>query len=167
MWRTDFWIENRMKKWRVKRSSSELFTPHGYLIDIIQLSVKNQPLDMTSLQADYEQKGLSLRQIATQKLHSRSTIQKSLKRANIRLRASSHGHGNPAQLRFGLKKKEGIVSAHKGEQLIIAVIQDFRDDGLTLREIAQRLTALNIPSKNGKRKWHPMMVKRILDMFQK
>lgn len=105
--------------------------------------------------------------VITRTFHSRSTIQKLLKRADVRLRAPSHGYGNPAQLKFGYKKKEGIISVHKGEQLIIEVIQHFRDDGLTLREIAQRLTTLNIPSKNGKKKWHPMMVKRILDLFQK
>jgi hypothetical protein len=44
---------------------------------------------------------------------------------------------------------------------------DFRADGLPLREIAQRLTVLNIPTKNGKKKWHPMMVKRIIDQFPK
>jgi IS30 family transposase len=121
---------------------------------------------ISSLLLDYEKKGLSLRQIAAQKVHSRSTIQQNLKRADVRLRAPGHGHGNPAQLRFGLKKKEGTVSSHKGEQLIIEVIMDFRDDGLTFRQIAQRMTALNIRSKNGKKKWHPMMVKRIIDAYK-
>jgi hypothetical protein len=104
--------------------------------------------------------------VITRTFHSRSAIQKNLKRADVRLRAPSHGHGNPAQLRFGFKKKEGIVSSHKGEQLIIEVIKDFRDDGLTFRQIAQRMAALNIPSKNGKKKWHPMMVKRIIDAYE-
>jgi hypothetical protein len=151
------------KKWRVRRSSPELFTPSLYLEDIITLPVIKPPFEISSLLVDYEEKCLSLRQIAAQKVHSRSTVQKNLKRADVRLRAPSHGHGNPAQLRFGFKKKEGTVSDHKGEQLIIGVIMDFRDDDLTFRQIAQRMTALNIPSKNGKKKWHPMMVKRVVD----
>jgi hypothetical protein len=28
------------------------------------------------------------------------------------------------------------------------------------------MTALNIPSKNGKKKWHPMMIKRIIDAYK-
>lgn len=107
-----------------------------------------------------------MRQIAAHKVHSRSTIQKNLKRADVQLRAPGHNYGNPAQLKFGFRMKEGIVSLHKGEQLIIEAVMDFRADGLTLREIAQRLTALDISSKNGKKKWHPMMVKRIIDQFQ-
>ncbi|MGE3609324.1 MAG: recombinase family protein [Bacteriovoracaceae bacterium] len=59
------------------------------------------------------------------------------------------------------------MSAHKGEQLIIEAIMDFRADGFTYRQIALRLTALKIPSKNGKKKWHPMMVKRIIDSVEK
>jgi hypothetical protein len=50
-----------------------------------------------------------------------------------------------------------------GEQQVIAATKDLRTEGMTLRQIALRMTALRIPSKNGKIKWHPMMVKRILD----
>jgi hypothetical protein len=50
-----------------------------------------------------------------------------------------------------------------GDQQIISAIEDLKADGMTLRQIAQRMSVLRIPSKNGKVKWHPMMVKRILD----
>jgi IS30 family transposase len=122
-------------------------------------------LDISSLLLDYQQKGLSMRQIAAQKVHSRSTIQKNLKRADVRLRAPGHNYGNPAQLKFGYKKREGKVIPHEGERLIVEAIKDFRADGLTYRQIAQRMTALNIPTKNGKVKWHPMMIKRIIDLM--
>lgn len=104
-----------------------------------------------------------MRQIAAQKVHSRSTIQKNLKRADVSLRAPGHNYGNPAQLKFGYKKGEGKVISHMGEQQVIAAIKDLRTEGRTLREIAHRMTILRIPSKNGKTKWHPMMVKRVLD----
>lgn len=52
---------------------------------------------------------------------------------------------------------------HMGEQQVIRAIQNLSSDGMTLRQIAQRMTVLGIASKNGKVKWHPMMVKRILD----
>ena len=106
-----------------------------------------------------------MRQIAAQKVHSRSTIQKNLKRADVRLRAPGHSYGNPAQLRFGYKKIEGKVVPHQGERLIVEAIKDFRADGLTYRQIAQRMMALQIPTKNGKVKWHPMMIKRIIDLM--
>ncbi len=104
-----------------------------------------------------------MRQIAAQKVHSRSTIQKNLKKADVQLRAPGQGHGNPYQLKFGCRKVQGMVIRHMGEQQVISAIQDLRAEGMTMRQIAQRMTVLQIKSKNGKRKWHPMMVKRILD----
>ena len=151
------------KKWRVRRSSPELFTPPVYLIDIIQLTIKNPPLDISSLQVDYVEKGLSLRQIAAQKFHSRQVISEALKTNGVRLRAPGQGHGNPSQLKFGYRKEAGKVVPHMGEQQVIGAIKDLRAEGMTFRQIAQRMTALRIPSKNGKMKWHPMMVKRISD----
>ena len=104
-----------------------------------------------------------MRQIAAKKVHSRSAISGVLKNAGVRIRATGHWHGNPSQLKFGFRKVEGKVVPHNGELQIIKAIRDFRAEGLTFRQIAQRMTALRIPSKNGKVKWHPMMVKRILD----
>ena len=120
-------------------------------------------IEISSLLLDYEQKGLSLRQIAAKKVHSRNTISKLLKDAGVQLRATGQAHGNPSQLKFGYRKEKGRIVAHKGEQQIIGAIKDFRIEGLTFRQIAHRMTALRIPSKNGKLKWHPMMVKRVLD----
>jgi predicted DNA-binding protein (UPF0251 family) len=144
------------------RSSPELFTPSLYLTDIITLPVINPSKEISSLLVDYEEKGLSLRQIAAKKVHSRSTISEILKEAGVKVRAPCQGHGNPSQLRFGYRKDLGRVVPHKGEQQIIEALKDFRTEGLTFRQIAQRMTALRIPSKNGKFKWHPMMVKRAL-----
>jgi hypothetical protein len=133
-----------------------------YLTDIIQLPLRNPPLDLSSLQADYEKNGLSLRQIAAQKVHSKSTIADCLRDAGVRIRAPGQAHGNPSQLRFGYRKEAGKVIAHMGEQQVMRAIQDLRAEGMTLRGIAYRMTVLMIPSKNGKLKWHPMMVQRIL-----
>jgi len=134
-----------------------------YLIDIITLPVIKPPIEISSLRQKYEEKGLSLRQIAAEKVHSRSTISKLLKGAVVRLRAAGQGHGNPSQLRFGYQKYKGEVVYHMGEQQVISAIKDLKSEGMTLRQIAQRMTALRIPSKNGKTKWHPMMIKRIFD----
>lgn len=134
-----------------------------YLADTVTLPVIKPPIEISSLLLEYEENGLSLRQIAAKKVHSRSTIQKNLKRADIRLGAPGHGHGNPSQLRFRYRKESGKVVGHMGEQQVIAALKDLRNEGMTLRQLSQRMTTLGIPTKNGKRKWHPMMVKRILD----
>jgi hypothetical protein len=47
----------------------------------------------------------------------------------------------------------------------IKAIKDFRANGLTCSKIAQRMTALKIPTKNGKVKWRPMMIKIIIDLM--
>lgn len=104
-----------------------------------------------------------MRQISAKKVHSRSQISKLLKEAGAKIRRPGQGHGNPSQLSFGYRKGIGKVVTHKGEQQIMGAIQDFRTEGLTYRQIAQRMTSLKIPSKNGKTKWHPMMVKRVID----
>lgn len=134
-----------------------------YLIDIIQLPVKSPLIDISSLQADYVEKGLSLRQIAAKKFHSKQVISEALKENGVCLRAPGQGHGNPSQLRFRYRKEAGKVAPHMGKQQVIAAIKDLRMEGMTLRQIAQRMTALKIPSKNGKSRWHPMMIKRIVD----
>ena len=56
---------------------------------------------------------------------------------------------------------------HMGEQHVVRAIENLRAEGMTLRQMAHRMTVLNIRSKNEKAKWHPMMVKRIIDNFQK
>jgi hypothetical protein len=109
------------------------------------------------------EKGLSLRQIAAQKINSRQVISDALKASGVRLRAPGQGHGNPSQLKFGYRKEGGKAVPHMGEQQVIAAIKDLRAEGMTLRQLAHRLTVLDIPTKNGKRRWHAMMVKRILD----
>jgi hypothetical protein len=119
-------------------------------------------MDISSLLVDYDEKGLSLRQIAAQKVHSRSTVSKLIKGAGRSLCVAGHGHGNPSQLKYGYRKNGSKVVPHLGEQQIIGAVKDLRAEGMTLRQIAHRMTVLKIPSKNGKQRWHPMMIKRIL-----
>ncbi len=104
-----------------------------------------------------------MRQISAETFHSKQAISDALKVGGVRLRAVGQGHGNPSQLRFGYRKEKGSVVPHMGEQQVIRAIRDLRGEGMTFRQIAQRMTILKIPSKNGKKKWHPMMVKRALE----
>ena len=150
------------KEWRDERQLPELFTPLVYLADIINISLTKPPLDSISLRQNYEGKGLSLRQISAENFHSRQVISDVLKGSGVVLRAAGQNHGNPSQLRFGYRKDKGKVVPHMGEQQVISAIKDLREEGMTFRQIAQRMTVLRIPSKNGKLKWHPMTVKRAI-----
>jgi hypothetical protein len=156
-----------MKKWREERILPELFTPPVYLTDIISIPASKSPIDLISLRQKYQEKGLSLRQISAETFHSRQVISDALEASGVHLRAACQGHGNPSQLRFGYRKAAGKVIAHMGEQQVISAIKDLKAEGMTFRQIAQRMTALRIPSKNGKLKWHPMMIKRIFDQQMK
>ena len=131
-----------LKKWRVRRSSPELFTPRRL-----------------------RRKGPWFEANCSQKSSLPQPYPENLKRADVRLRAPGHNYGNPAQLKFGYKKRDGKLIPHEGERLIGDAIKDFRADCLTYRQIAQRMTALKILTKNGKVKWHPMMIKRIVDLM--
>lgn len=52
---------------------------------------------------------------------------------------------------------------HKTEQRVIDAIRQMKDEGLSLRAIARCLDGMKVPTKNRGKKWHPEMVKRILD----
>jgi hypothetical protein len=43
------------------------------------------------------------------------------------------------------------------------MVKTLRKQGHTYRQIALEMTSIKIRSKSGKVKWHPMMVKRLLE----
>jgi transposase InsO family protein len=86
-----------------------------------------------------------LRELAAGSVHSRDTIANRMKEAGIPLRKCG-------RIKKTLKSKEDLYILVKAK----------RDLGLTYRKIAQDLCAQNIVCKTGSKKWHPMMIKRIL-----
>ena len=66
------------------------------------------------------------------------------------------------QVPFGYRlAADGVhLAAEPREQRVIALVQDLRAEGLTIRAIAGRLNADNVPAR-GKR-WHPTTVSRML-----
>lgn len=150
-------------KWREQRSPSEFFTPPDYLVDIINISLNKSLFHSDDIIRDYSQNGLSLKQISSKIVHSKSAVASKLRSNDVVLRCPHFSHGNPSQLRFGFRSDSNRVVPHRGEQHIIGIVLDLRSDGMTYRDIAIRLANLKIPSKNGSFKWHPMMVKRIVD----
>ena len=61
-----------------------------------------------------------------------------------------------------MKKNLGKEVPHVGEQRVIKMVKDFREDGLSLRRIAKLLTKFGVPTKNHAKKWHPEMIRRLL-----
>ncbi len=74
-------------------------------------------------------------------------------------------HGRQSQPRYGQKKVEGKVAYHRTEQRVINAVREMRANGLTLRAIASCLGEMKIPTKCRGKKWHPEMVKRILEQM--
>lgn len=105
---------------------------------------------MSSLLEKYEEKGLSLRQITALSVHSRDRITERLKGAGVEIRTN---------------QRSGSVKVKSYDEVYIGqMVKSLRDKGLTYRQIAQKMTSIKVRSKNGKLKWHPMMVKRELEL---
>lgn len=59
---------------------------------------------------------------------------------------------------------ESPSQIHAQESRVIGMIKHLRLEGLTYRKIAEILTEMKIPTKKRGQKWHPEMVRRILEM---
>jgi hypothetical protein len=101
---------------------------------------------LSSLLEKYQQNGLSLRQITATSVHSRDRITERLKGAGVEIRSNQ---------RVGSIKVKPYDEAYVGQ-----MVKSLRDQGQTYRQIAQKMTSIKVRSKNGKLKWHPMMVMR-------
>jgi site-specific DNA recombinase len=53
------------------------------------------------------------------------------------------------------------LEPHPGEQRVIELVRALRAEGLSIRAIAERLTAEAVPARGGR--WHPTTVARLLD----
>ena len=132
------------------------------LIDFISYSPDKPLLNREFLHQKYVTEGLSLAQISREIFSSKSTIRKALMDNGIPLRELHRPHGNSAQLRFGRKKIANKVVPHLAELRVVRAIEDLRSKGFSLRQIAQFLTQIKVPTKLRGKAWHPQMIKRIL-----
>lgn len=86
--------------------------------------------------------------------------------AGIPLRERSQPHGRQSQVKFGQRRVNGQVMEFKKEQKIIQSAKQMLTQGLSLRQIAKNLSAMGVPTKCNGKKWHPEMVRRILESIQ-
>lgn len=81
---------------------------------------------------------------------------------NIEVRERGQHHGNPSQLKYGMKRKAKNSAIHQGEQRTVDTVRQMKEEGLSLRAIARCLNQMKIPTKNRGVKWHPQMISRLL-----
>lgn len=81
----------------------------------------------------------------------------------IPLRVKSQHHGRPAQSKFGQRVIKDQLIEHKAEKRVVDSVIQMKAEGLSLRAIARCLDQMKIPTKMKGKKWHPEMVKRILN----
>lgn len=132
------------------------------LLVIVDFYGANYLLVKEVLDELYIEKKLSAREIAKKISSSKSSVLDALKKFNIPIREVHKPHGKQPQLKYGKKKIQGKIVDHQKEQRVISTIRKLRDEGLTLRKIADVLSEMKIPTKNKGIKWHPQMVDRIL-----
>ena len=116
------------------------------------------------LRQKYLEEKLSIREIAAQIFSARSTVAWHLKAFGIPLRSEDEANKlQKAQLAYGEKRRNREPQSHQRELETIEKMQELRAQGFSFRKIAQVLTAMKIPTKEGKKKWHPFVIQRILE----
>jgi len=133
-----------------------------YVTIITEFKSGNKPLKVDFLHQKYVVEGLSIRQISELTASSKDTIRTALHRNKIEVRERGQHHGNPSQLKYGMKRNKLNSDVHKTKQRTIDSVRQMRQEGLSLRAIARCLNLMKVPTKNRGVKWHPEMVRRIL-----
>ncbi len=135
------------------------------VIDIIPIRFVSPVQNDALLREKYLNQGLSTAQIARELGVSRSSVSDRIGRLGI-----SKPRRRPSyllsQIPFGWRASNGRLVPHAAERKVLAQMANWRNEGLSLREIASRLTTSNVRTKNGGR-WQARTVSRILDRFTK
>jgi transposase len=119
--------------------------------------------DKIFLHEKYVILGLSISQIAAEIFSSRATVRDWLIEFGIAIRKPHQPHGRPSQPKYGTRKVKGQVIPHLAERRVIETVRDLSGQGLSLRAIVKVLQKMEVPTKHRGKKWHPEMVRRILE----
>lgn len=148
----------------LSQSQSKITRPPLEVIDTLRLFEPSVWRNESFLHQKYVMEGLSLRQIADQVVSSKEGVRAEILRQGIHLREKSQHHGRPAQPKFGQRVIKNHLVEHKSEQRVVDSINQMKAEGLSLRAIARCLDQMKVPTKMKGKKWHPEMVKRIIDL---
>lgn len=124
-----------------------------------------QPLykDKSFLHQKYVVEGLSIAQIATQIVSAKETVRGRLKRFGITLRDPHRCHGRSPQPRFGKKQSGDHQIDNVRELRAVEAIKEMKSSGMSLRQMCKVLSLTGVPTKCLGQRWHPEMVRRILE----
>lgn len=136
--------------------------PH-FVLDTLEFSHTPPYRDKCVLHQKYVVEGLSIRQIAEDFLSSKEAVRMGLINCGIPLREACKPHGRQSQPKYGQRKINGSVVEYKLEQKVIHAVAQMWKQGLSLRQIAKNLSLMGVPTKCNGKKWHPQMVKRLLN----
>ena len=141
-------------------SSPKKETP--YLVDLVEFSHTKLWRSKTFLEEKYVEVGRSIAQIAAENLSSRSAIRNALIEFKIPLRKQGKPGLRPAQVPYGYRRSDGLLTPHLGEQRVIQSVRKMSNDGLSYRQICEFLTSVRVPTKNQGKGWQPEMIRRLL-----
>lgn len=152
------------RRWRASDDTFELFPPIRNPVDFIDFYHLPLFKDSSFLHDRYVIQGLSIAQISAEIGSSKEAVRLGLAKAGISVREPHLPHlGRESQPAYGKRRLRGKAAEAPVEQRVIKAIHDLKAQGLGLRGIAKALSQLGVSTKSKGKRWHPQMVKRILD----
>lgn len=82
---------------------------------------------------------------------------------NGRLTKAAKGGHAVGRAPYGWRAQDAELVRDEAEQLVIGRMVAWTAEGVSLAEIARRLTAEGVPAKGGGSRWHPITVRRTLE----
>lgn len=147
----------------VGRTISSPESQKAYLFEMIDFIHTEPWRSRTFLEEKYVKKGYSITQIAEQILSSRAAVRDALMEFNIPLRKQGKPGLRPAQVPYGYRRLDGLLTPHLGEQRVIQSVRKMSNDGLSYRQICEFLTSVGVPTKNQGKGWQPEMIRRLIN----
>ncbi len=134
----------------------------SYLLDEIEFIYSRIWKDKAFLHQKYILEGRSIAQIAREILSSRATVRSSLIQFGIKPKSQGKPGLRPAQVPYGYRMSNGLMTPHLGEQRVIAAVKKMVEGGLSYRKVCEFLSAVGVPTKNRGIRWHPEMIRRLI-----
>jgi hypothetical protein len=150
-------------EWRGVPPLLELFSVQPIILDFVRFYAIPLFRNKIFIRQKYIVEKLSSQQIADEIDCSRMAVLDALVKFGIPVREQHYHHGRPSQPRYGKKYQKKIPVNHQIEQRLIEVVSQLRKNKLTLRQIAQVLNDMKVPTKCQGVAWHQEMIRRILN----
>lgn len=150
----------------------EYGTNHAYYIDFIQICLAVKFINSDEIRELYQEKGLSISQIASRFKVSKAVIQCRLRELRIKESNISNKVNNPQNYRcrvapYGFSVESGKLLPNRLEVKICRlVIQMVQRQGKTQSEAARELTRLGYKNRSGKTIWDSKTIFNILKRWK-